>query len=98
MHPSIQHTQAPDGSWRPGSARLRAVASRSAGLGALALCVAALAALIVAPAPTFAATPNFCPPGAAAGQCDHPGAVAVDHSTGAPTSGDVYVADQNNRR
>jgi hypothetical protein len=49
-------------------------------------------AALAAPAQTFAGL------GEGAGQLNAPFGVAVDSSTGAPTSGDVYVADRNNHR
>jgi DNA-binding beta-propeller fold protein YncE len=63
------------------------------------LLTAALLALLAAafvPAGAKAAPPQlaqFCPTGSAGGQCNVPGGIAVD-----PTSGDVYVADQVNYR
>lgn len=62
-----------------------------------ALLTAALLALL--PASALAApSETFAGPGEGAGQLNAPFAVAVDSSTGAPTSGDAYVADLNNRR
>ena len=59
----------------------------------------ATAALLLAATPAAAAPPpNFCPPGTVAGQCQSTLGVAVDQSTGAPTSGDVYLADSGNNR
>ncbi|MCW2989066.1 MAG: hypothetical protein JWM24_2004 [Solirubrobacterales bacterium] len=60
--------------------------------------LALAAALSLAASAASAAVPNFCPPGSGAGQCDNPVAVAVDQSTGSPTSGYVYIGDENNRR
>jgi NHL repeat len=63
------------------------------------LLTAALLALLAAafaPAGAKAAPPElaqFCPTGSAGGQCSVPRGIAVD-----PASGDVYVADQANRR
>ena len=61
----------------------------------LAAC-ALLAALALAPAASAAQPPllrSFCATGSAGGQCVFPRGVAAD-----PESGDVYVANQNNRR
>lgn len=60
--------------------------------------VAVAVAVTVPAAPASGATPDFCPPGQFAGQCSNPMGVAVDDSTGEPASGDVYVADEENRR
>jgi hypothetical protein len=66
---------------------------------ALASLLATTAALALAAAPASAAAPpNLCPPGEGAGHCNSPQGVAVDSSTGSPTSGDLYVAAGNNQR
>jgi hypothetical protein len=56
-----------------------------------ALCVAAIAAALLA-SPSMAAT-TVCAPGSGAGQCSNPGGVAADFETDR-----VYVADRANNR
>ncbi|MBA3866364.1 MAG: hypothetical protein H0X42_08460, partial [Solirubrobacterales bacterium] len=75
-------------------AALRAKGTDAPSLPLLALLALAIAALLaLTAAPTYAATPNFCPPGSAAGQCNGPEAVAVDQA-----SGNVFIAEGNNAR
>jgi hypothetical protein len=77
------------------AALLRAQGSSAVSLRLLAFVALALAALLAftAAASASATTPNFCPPGSAAGHCDDPASVAVDQSTGT-----VYIVDVNNNR
>lgn len=77
---------------------------------AAALLAVALAAILALSASASAAPCAGLPPagssclfagpsrGSEAGQVNNPQAVAVDQSTGKPTSGDVYVGEANNER
>jgi hypothetical protein len=63
------------------------------------LALALLTTVLLSAAPgAGAAEFDFCSPGSGAGQCSGPEGVAVDTSSGEPSSGHVYVADRENNR